>query len=173
MSQNDNPVYLIDSNILIQAHRRYYPFDVVPGFWKRFAELAHTGIVKSIDKVKLEVVDNCGDGDLLKDWCIANLPNDFFLDTSIALQAYVKITSWATSSSNAYTVRAMEKFLATDYADSWLTSMALLDNNFIIVTEEISAPNIKREVKIPEVCDAFDLKYLNTIAFLRELKVSI
>lgn len=67
----------------------------------------------------------------------------------------------------------MEKFLATDYADSWLTSMALLDNNFIIVTEEISAPNIKREVKIPEVCDAFDLKYLNTIAFLRELKVSI
>lgn len=77
MSQNENEVYLIDSNILIQAHRKYYPFDVVPGFWKLLSELAHKGIVKSIDKVKLEVIDNSGDGDLLKDWCIANLPENF------------------------------------------------------------------------------------------------
>lgn len=173
MSQNEEKVYLIDSNILIQAHRRYYPFDVMPGFWSALIELANRGIVKSIDKVKLEVIDNCGDGDLLKDWCIANLPQDFFIDSSVALASYIEITNWANSGSHPYTPRALAKFLATDYADSWLTSIGLFDSKYIIVTEEISAPDIKREIKIPEVCDAFGLRYLNTIDLLRELRVSI
>ncbi|PIB31397.1 hypothetical protein BFP77_02180 [Maribacter sp. 4U21] len=76
MSQNHDILYLIDSNILIQAHRKYYPFDVIPGFWNKLSELAKVGIIKSIDKVKLEVIDNCRDGDLLKDWCKSNLPDN-------------------------------------------------------------------------------------------------
>lgn len=173
MSESEDIIYLIDSNILIQAHRKYYPFDVMPGFWNALHELAHRSLVQSIDKVKLEVVDNCGDGDLLKDWCLANLPEDFFIDSSVALSSYIEITNWATSGSHPYTTRALAKFLATDYADSWLTSMALSNGKYTIVTEEISAPDIKREIKIPEVCDAFGLRYLNTIEFLRELEVSI
>ena len=173
MSKTENAVYLIDSNILIQAHRKYYPFDVVPGFWNLLSELAHEGIVKSIDKVKIEVIDNSGDGDLLKDWCIANLPEDFFIDSSISIASYIDITTWANSGLHDYTSRALAKFLATDYADSWLTSMALFDAKYIIVTEEISAPDIKREIKIPEVCNTFGIRYLNTIELLRELQVSI
>ena len=34
--------YLLDSNILIEAHKRYYPFDVVPGFWDVLLDL-HDG----------------------------------------------------------------------------------------------------------------------------------
>lgn len=51
--------------------------------------------------------------------------------------------------------------------------MALFNDKYIVVTEEISAPDIRREIKIPEVCNAFGLRYLNTIDLLRELKVSI
>nr|WP_257212960.1 DUF4411 family protein [Maribacter sp. 4U21] len=89
------------------------------------------------------------------------------------MDAYAKISAWAASGSRQYTSRALEKFLATDYAYSWLTSIGLMDNKYIIVTEEVSAPDIKREIKTPEVCDAFGLRYLNTIGLLRELGVRI
>jgi len=44
--------YLLDSNVLIQAHRMYYPFDVVPGFWTKLIDLSNRGVIRSIDKVK-------------------------------------------------------------------------------------------------------------------------
>ncbi len=47
--------YLLDSNVLIQAHRMYYPFDVVPGFWTKLIDLSNRGVIRSIDKVKRDV----------------------------------------------------------------------------------------------------------------------
>jgi len=130
MSEDNSVIYIIDSNILIQAHRKYYPFDVMPGFWSVLQELANRGVVKSIDKVKVEVVDNCNDGDLLRDWCIKNLPDDFFIDSSVVLNCYTDIITWANSDEHSYTTRVLEKFSATDYADSWLVSFALSNKKY-------------------------------------------
>ena len=30
---NQNRIYLLDANVYIQAHRRYYDFDICPGYW--------------------------------------------------------------------------------------------------------------------------------------------
>lgn len=170
---SDRPIYLLDSNIFIQAHRRHYPFDVMPSFWNAIKQLANDGIVKSIDKVKVEIVDKGNDGDELKVWCQDNLPLNFFIETPSAIIQYIEITSWANTPANNYTDRAKAKFSATDYADAWLTALALNDKNYIIVTEEVSAPDIIREIKIPEVCNVFGLPYINTINLLRNLGVSI
>ena len=29
-----NPVFVLDTNIFIEAHRRYYAQDLCPGFWE-------------------------------------------------------------------------------------------------------------------------------------------
>ena len=29
----DGPKFLLDSNVLITAHRLYYAFDICPGYW--------------------------------------------------------------------------------------------------------------------------------------------
>ena len=42
------PIYLLDSNIFIQAHRMYYPFDVVPSFWNKILELSNKGFEEII-----------------------------------------------------------------------------------------------------------------------------
>lgn len=170
---SDKTIYLLDSNIFIQAHRRYYPFDVVPSFWKALINKAQKGVVKSIDKVKIELIDNAGDGDLLKEWCTKNLPDNFFIDSSSSIGSYSSITRWASRPGQEYTTRAISKFLATDYADPWLISLAHSNPVYKIVTEEISAPNIKREVKIPEVCNYFNVEYGNTIDLLRKLEIVI
>jgi len=160
--------YIVDSNFFIQAHRAIYPLDVVQSFWVKIDFLAKKGILRSIDKVKKEIFDNSSHQDELKEWCENNLPKDFFISTDTALNNYVAIITWVRSKNNHYTERAIQEFLETDLADPWLIAYAMA-NDLTIVTYEKSEPNRKNRVKIPEVCNQFNVKYMNTIEMLREL----
>lgn len=60
--------YIIDSNILISSSRRFYPFDIMPGFWRQFLEKID-GKVVLIDKVKEEIFSG---NDQLSDWLREN-----------------------------------------------------------------------------------------------------
>ena len=70
--------------------------------------------------------------------------------------------------SHHYTTNAIQEFLETDLADPWLIAFAMI-NNWTIVTYERSEPNRKNRIKIPEVCNQFNVRYVNTIEMLREL----
>jgi len=67
-------IFVVDSNFFIQAHRAHYPLDVAVSFWAKVRQLSHDGKIISIDKVKDELYDN---NDSLKEWCKANLPDNF------------------------------------------------------------------------------------------------
>lgn len=158
--------YLLDSNFFIQAHRVGNPLDVAESFWKKVKQLADAGKIISLDKVKKEIF---GKEDDLKKWCEANLPNDFFMDSATVLSAYIRITQWANSKKgNPYNQEALDVFNHADEADAWLVAFALT-NQYAVVTNEISAPGSKKIVKIPDVCDAFQVRYLNPIQMFREL----
>jgi hypothetical protein len=161
------PLYVVDTNFFIQAHRSYYPLDVASSFWSKVKELADTGKIISIDKVKNEIYKN---DDELKRWCLANLPQDFFKDTTIVLAEYSQVVIWAASKSSHYSSTAIAEFLDADEADAWLVSFALNGlQNRIIVTYEKSQPEIKRKIKIPEVCNQFTVSYVDTIEMFRQL----
>jgi predicted nucleic acid-binding protein len=78
-------VYVVDTNFFIQAHRSYYPLDVVPTFWRRVRDLAEEGKIVSIDKVKDEIY---GNKDALRDWCKSNLPHNFFCNSEDVIAEY-------------------------------------------------------------------------------------
>lgn len=80
----------MDSNFFIQAHRVSYPLDVAHSFWNKVKQLADSGIIISIDKVKEEIFDN---HDMLSEWCDANLPDDFFKDTASSMDSYRRVSS--------------------------------------------------------------------------------
>jgi hypothetical protein len=50
-----SPAYLLDTNVFIEAARRYYAFDIAPAFWQALIGLAAGGQVRSIDRVKVEI----------------------------------------------------------------------------------------------------------------------
>ena len=100
-------IYVVDSNFFIQAHRATYPLDVATSFWSKVRHLAEAGTIISIDKVKKELFDKNDD---LEEWCVNNLPADFFKDSSSALQEYGRISSWATSKSDHYLPNAINEF---------------------------------------------------------------
>ncbi|MFC7348705.1 DUF4411 family protein [Chryseobacterium zhengzhouense] len=158
--------YLLDSNIFIQAHRMYYPFDVVPSFWNKILELSNNGIIISIDKVKKELCET-NNPDQLSSWCENELDNSFFVDSTSCVDIYAQIAIW-THSSTHFLQSAKDEFLTTDLADPWLIAYAK-KHNLTIVTHEISQPQRKNRIKIPEPCIHFGVRYLSPIEMFREI----
>lgn len=161
--------YLLDSNYFIQAHRLYYPLDVVESFWERTKILADNDNIISIDKVKKEIFDKSSHEDELKIWCDDNINGDFFKSTDSALPQYIQIVQWVNSMRHQYSDSAIEEFLQADLADPWLVAYAMKED-LVIVTYEKSAPDSKKRVKIPEVCNHFKVRFIDTIDMMRELK---
>lgn len=162
-------VYVVDTNFFIQAHRFYYPLDVVPSFWEKVKDLAHRRKIVSIDKVKREIYCN---NDGLTDWCKENLPDTFFADSTAVIEHYAKVSAWA-NSKKQYTSGALSNFLSTDAADAWIVAYGLaLPNERTIVTYEKSAPDARKRIKIPEPCNDLGLAFVDTISMLRALKES-
>lgn len=158
--------FLLDSNIFIQAHRMYYPFDVVPSFWNKLIDLSNRDLILSIDKVKKEICDNSNPDELAL-WCTNEINPNFFADSTSCIDIYAEIALWAHSSLH-FMQSAKDEFLSTDLADPWLIAYAK-KHDCVIVTHEISQPQRKNKIKIPEPCVYFSIRYISPIQMFREL----
>lgn len=161
--------FLLDSNFFIEAYRTSYPFDVVPSFWMKVKELAEQRKIISIDKVKKELLQNKDD---LSQWIIENLPEDFFKDTTTVVPNYATLTGWVYSKSEQYSATAISEFLDADEADAWLIAFAMTYNNQI-VTHEVSKPNSKSRVMLPDAANPFNVICIKTVDLFRALGVKI
>lgn len=69
--------YLLDANVFIEAHRRYYAFDLVPSFWLFLTKCAQDNKIISIDRVKYELEKQ---EDILSNW-IKDEFSEWFMST--------------------------------------------------------------------------------------------
>ena len=153
--------FLVDSDVFITAKNLYYAFDICPGFWKSLLHHHRTGRIYSVDRVRNEL--------LTVRWVRSEVPEGFFLpvDTADVSDAYTNIMMWVQGQAR-YFDHAKAKF-ATG-ADGWLVAYARV-HGAIVVTNEQSAPESKKEVKLPDLCAQFGVRRDNTFAMLRELNV--
>ena len=158
--------YLLDSDVLITAKNLYYAFDICPGFWESLLHHHREGHVFSIDRVRSELLAGRSTEDLVK-WVRNDVPEAFFLtaDTDEVAQVYTEIMLWVQRHST-YFDHAKAKF-ATG-ADGWLVAYALV-HGATVVTNEQSAPESKKDVKLPDVCDKYEVHRENTFNLLRAL----
>ncbi len=95
-----------------------------------------------------------------------------FVPSETVIEQYAQVAAWATSRADHYRPVALNEFLHADEADAWLVAYSLADvGNRILITHEVSQPNAKNKIKIPEPCDALGVRYLNSISMFRELEV--
>ena len=160
------PRYVLDSDIFITAKNLYYAFDICPGFWKSLIHHHHKGAVFSIDRVRGELLTGRKTEDLVQ-WVTNELPAGFFLEVEDddVTAAYTEIMLWAQRHPQ-YLDYAKAKF-ATG-ADGWLVAYAKV-HGAIVVTNEQSAPESKKEIKLPDVCEKFGVKPESTFLMLRTL----
>ncbi len=163
------PVYVLDSDVFMTAARSYYAFDLVPNFWDGLVQSAKNGRLLSIDRVMHEIDRG---KDKLKDW--AN--NDFhtwFVSTSSSaiVSAYQQVIQWGLNHPQ-FTPAAKHEFAKADNADSWLVAYAIAKGCVVVTNEKFDA-KIRRKIKIPNVCQAFNVQYVDLFEMLRQLGVTL
>lgn len=156
--------YLLDANVLMEAKRRYYRFGLCPGFWECVAWQYKQGTLGSIDRIKKEI--DHGKDDLTQ-WVKKSAPKGFFAATTETEVAawFSQMVVW-TQAEKQYLPEAKAEFAAGN--DGWLIAYAK-QHGLTVVTHETFDANIKNRVKIPNVCIAFDVPYIDTFDMLEAL----
>jgi hypothetical protein len=161
--------FLLDANIFIEAHRRYYGFDLCLGFWIALVKQYQADRVFSIDRVKEELTPKQKHPDKLSRWTKQKSLNGFFKKTNTkAIVDYFGEMNRFIEKESQYKLAAKAEF--AEVADGWLIACAKAEE-MIVVTNEVYIPDIQRKVPIPNVCREFGVECVNTFEMLRELGV--
>jgi predicted nucleic acid-binding protein len=160
-------MYLLDANVFIEAAKRYYAFDLVPQFWTRLIEQEKAGRLCSIDRIRDELRRG---KDRLAQWASTDF-SEAFRNSAEAktIKAYSKVMNWVQEQPQLIPA-AKDEFARC--ADGWLVAYAIA-HACTVVTHEVFDANTRRRVKIPNVCRAFDIQYVDTYAMLRRLGIQL
>lgn len=157
--------YLIDSDVLISAKNLHYQPGFCEGFWAWVIEAHKAGLLFSIDKVRDELVAG-DDDDPLYEWAQKPELEGFFLASEPGAQKWKDLATWAVG--GAYLTAAIDKFLGVRSADAWLIAFAAAEGNFVIVTNEVPAPQSKRAIKLPDAAAAVGVITISLFELLQQ-----
>lgn len=154
-------MYLLDSNALITAKNSYYQMNFCPAFWDWLDYEKSIGKLGSIMPVYKELID--GD-DELADW--VKQRKSFFAEVSdeVVQRNYAKVAHHVNSDHGKHR-RNRDLFL--DKADPWLIAYAMTYGHTVITKESLVDINAK-VVKIPNVCQTFDVEWDTTFNMLHQ-----
>jgi hypothetical protein len=166
--------YCLDTSVYIQAYRLYYAFDIAPPFWKALSDLAEDGIIVSPIAVYDELMIG---GDDLKQWAKDYKKVLFVEPDSKVNPAYREVVDFA---NNRYRDQHwIREFLRG--ADPWVVAQAKA-HDLIVTTmegekksEEVDqlSGRFVGEIKIPNMCNHFGIKFISTFDMLRALKIGL
>ncbi|MCB4745716.1 MAG: DUF4411 family protein [Sulfurovum sp.] len=157
-------MYILDTNVFIQAKNFYYGFDIVPAFWDWLDEKFEDDEIVSIKPVYDELVAGKDD---LAEWAKDRKDSGWFIDVDdIETQMkFAEISRWTVASD--FKGPAKTEFLCV--ADSLLVAKAMERGATIVTHESLYDPNIKKKIKIPNVCEKFGVQYKSTFELMRIL----
>jgi len=154
--------YCLDANTFIEAHRRYYALDTFPVVWQWL--LDHHENIGSIGAVYRELKES---GDVLSVWVKQHKQAGFFRfddDSTKVQENYVAVVNMVNNHPH-YSPEQKSRFLSG--ADPWLIAYAAT-HNCLLVTHEQAVGADSKKVKIPNVCNEFNVAYLDTFTMLRQ-----
>jgi hypothetical protein len=141
-------MFLIDTNVLIEAKNLYYAFGIAPGYWEWLEEAHGAGDLASIPAVRDELLQQ-------EDELSARArrqPDSFWLEeTAETVQALQRLAHWAMTEAPRYSQLARTDFLAS--ADYRLIAESLAGSH-TVVTREQPAPMALKRILIPDACVA-------------------
>lgn len=155
-------LFLIDSNILIEAKNRHYGFDFCPAFWDFLDGEIDKTTIFTIKEVYAEL-SNANDD--LAHWIKDRKDSSFVVtvDDENTQKEFAKIAQYVVSN---FSQAEANKFLSV--ADPWLIAKAKVMEATIVTHEVYAQPNPKK-VKIPNICVHFGVNYTNPFDMLRNL----
>jgi hypothetical protein len=160
------PVYVLDTNVFVQAHRRHYAFEICPGFWDCLIHHHQAGRIISIDRVRAEILA----GDALETWAKDSAPAALFASTAerTITNNYPAMVGWVQAEAQ-FKAEAKSEF--AQVADGWICAYAKAHSQHVVVTHEELSPDAKKRVPLPNVCTQFGVDYVEPFEMLKQLRV--
>jgi hypothetical protein len=154
-------IYLLDANTLIEAKNRYYSMTICPGYWSWILQSHGQGVVASIDTVCEELKQ--GNDDLAQ-W--AKQHDDLFWQVSddATQAAFTEVATHVANTAAQMKPGAVEEFLSG--ADPWLIAKAMTTQECVLVTQEKLDLQRKNKFIIPNICQHFGVKWVDTFQAL-------
>ncbi len=153
--------YLLNANTYIQAKSLHYRMHVVPGFWDWLDQQFGYGQVGSIRSVYDELAAG---GDELSQWVKLRRDHFLFVDEEATQTIFTEIAEHVATHSS-YREPHVSSFLAG--ADPWLVAKAI---GAQVVTNEARVGPGSKKVKVPNICDHFQVACFDTFDLLDTLK---
>ena len=146
--------YSIDTSAILEAWRRHYPPDVVPGLWEGIDEIISVGDLRATEEVLVELERK---DDELYDWAKAR--NDLFVpiddDIQIAVQQIL-----------ANHRKLLDTRKNRSGADPFVIALAQINDCTVVSNERpTSSPN---RPNIPDVCSILNVRCITVLQLIRE-----
>ena len=139
--------------------------DIVPEFWQWLVHLAQENKIKLPIEIYEEIVEGSSK-DPLSLW-VKSHKDDLILKEIVNIDSVRRVVA------NGYSDDLTDSEIEQLGRDPFLIAYSYTNNNYCIVTEEISKPKKTRQNrKVPDVCETLGLKCIDTSKFIRELHFS-
>jgi hypothetical protein len=155
-------MFLLDANTYIQAKNQYYDMAFCPAYWECLDREFAKGNLASVIVVYNELKE--GD-DELADWVKARKEQFIPIDSESIQREFAKVATYVVGHEN-YKLVSVDQFLAG--ADPWIIAAAKV-NGATVVTQESLVDENSKKVKIPNICEQFNVPYITTFEMLRQL----
>ncbi len=146
-------MFCFDTSALLECWSRYYPIDVFPGIWERFAYLVEGGDPIAPDEVHEEIKKK---DDGLAEW-LKTRPGMF-----VPLDGPVQIASTEVLAEFPELVKALS---GRTQADPFVIGLARV-RKATVVTQERGGNRVRP--RIPLVCDFFEVPCTDIVGFIRQ-----
>lgn len=147
-------LYSFDTSAVINGRRDLLPPEVFPTLWVNIEQMIADGFIRASDEVWRELSKR---DDATKAWAAAQ--SSLFVTLDEDLQA-------ATMRVLAAHPKLMGRGGGRNAADPFVIGLALARGG-IVVTEETLSANVEKP-RIPNVCNALDLRCVNLVGFVKD-----
>ena len=154
--------YCIDANVLIQAWQKYYSPKICPSYWEI---LNHLGINERIfipEVVYEEIVRT--EDDLSKWLKVSDIPIRK-IDENVA-SCLRSIYSHSPEHKSL-----VDNTKGRSLADPWIIAHAISEKAVVVTKENKETAINSRRIKIPNVCDNMNVRWVNDFEFINELEI--
>lgn len=159
-------LYLLDANVFITAKNTYYPIDRVPEFWEWLIYQGGQGNVKIVREVYDEIH---GGKDDLSLWAKEDeVLNALLLDEDADVNQLRNVIEQGYA--NDLTDDEVEKLGRDPFLIAY--AMSDIDNRIVVTTEVSKARKQRANRRVPDVCDDFNVKCIDTFRLTSNLDFS-
>jgi hypothetical protein len=159
-------LYLLDANVLIDAHQDFYPIDRIPGFWIWLVKMGNEGRIKIPSEIYDEVAPFNGP---LPNWMQQREVRDALVlpeRSNIALVQKVLALGYAPDLDDVE--------LEEIGKDPFLVAAALSGEERFVVTREVSKrTQIRAKRRLPDVCETLGVRSITDFQAYKQLNFSL